>query len=139
MERTLDLYFSFSFSLSLWHLNTSTAFLILSFLCRHFAIYIYIVCVCVCVCIYYKYILYLSTDRCIHYYKKRASCYTNFTFTFYIYIYIYIKNSPPTTFGTKNKSISVDSNFLPRWTQHQINAGGIKLSASDVDFVPALC
>lgn len=33
----------------------------------------------------------------------------------------------------------MDSNFLPRWTQHQINIGGIKLSASDVHSVPALC
>jgi len=89
MERILDFHRGGVLNLSLWNLNTSTAFLILSFLCTHFAKYIY------CVCIYYKYILYLSTDRCIHYYKKRVSCYTNFTFTLlYIYIYIYITLPP---------------------------------------------
>lgn len=58
-------------------------------------IYIYIVCVCVCVCIYYKYILYLSTDRCIHYYKKKSKLlHKLYIYILYIYLYIY-KTLPP--------------------------------------------
>lgn len=88
MERTVDLYIYFFLhfvpvELEYRHCLSYSKFPLQAF-CY---IYIYILYIYI-VCIYYKYILYLSTDRCIHYYKKRASCYTNFTFIFYIYIYI---------------------------------------------------
>lgn len=33
----------------------------------------------------------------------------------------------------------MDSSFLSRWAEQQIITGGIKLSASDMGSIPALC
>lgn len=76
----------FCFIFSLWNLNTSTAFLTISLLCSHFAKYIYIY----IVFIYYKYILYLPTNRCMHYKKKSKLLHKLCILYICIYVHLYM-------------------------------------------------